>query len=187
MVRRKPEAVIDDERDDGYRPTFDDEQYVDVSGRPRWRRNTELAAHLRRLQDFLLIGGYPDSHALRYGRLALEIDQLGESVALVEKEGRLKRIRGVGPDIANMITEFLKKGTTSKYEWWKRETPESVLGLLDIPGFGVKTVRTLYMVCAIKNLADLRRALDNGTLDGVRGVGPKTLANVRRYLDERTV
>jgi DNA polymerase (family 10) len=179
--------MIDDERDDGYHPTFDDEQYIDEVGRPRWRRNAELAAHLRRLQDFLVIGGYPESHALRYGRLALDIDQLGESIALVEKEDRLKRIRGVGPDIANMIAEFLRKGTTSKYEWWKRETPESVLDLLDIPGFGVKTVRTLYMVYAIKNISDLRRAVGNGTLDGVRGIGPKTLTNVRKFLDERTV
>ena len=179
--------TIDDERDDGYRPSFDDEQFVDDAGHLRWKRNTELAAHLRRLHDYLLIGGYPESHAKRYGRLALEIDQLGESVALVEKEGRLKRIPGVGPDIANMITEFLKKGTTSKYEWWKRETPESVLDLLSISGFGVKTVRMLYMVYAIKSLADLRRAVDDGTLDGVRGIGPRTLANVRRYLDEQTV
>lgn len=178
--------MIDDERDDGYRPTFNDEQFVDEAGRVRWRQNTELAAHLKRLQDYLLIGGYPDSHAKRYGRLALQIDQLSESVALVEKEGRLKRLRGVGPETATMIGEFLRNGTTSKYEWWKRETPESVLDLLDISGFGVKTVQMLYMVYAIKNLADLRRAVDNGTLNGVRGIGPKTLANVRRYLDEQT-
>lgn len=171
--------------DTGYRPSFDDEVITDSAGRRRWRRNAEVAAHFRRLQDFLLISGYAQPHATRYGRLALVIENLDESVALLDKEGRLKRVRGIGPGIAAEISRFLRTGTTEKFEWAKTQAPESVLDLLEVPGLGVKTVSILAAVAGVTDLQSLRQALDEEKLDGIHGIGPKTIEAIRAHLMAR--
>jgi DNA polymerase (family X) len=173
--------------DTGYRPSFEDEVITDGSGRRRWRRNAEVAAHFRQLQDFLLISGYAQPHATRYGRLALVIESLDESVALLDKEGRLKRVRGIGPGIAAEIGRFLRTGSTEKYEWAKTQAPETVLDLLEIPGFGVKTVSALAAIAGVIDLQSLRQALDKGKLGSISGIGPKTIEAVRAHLSARGI
>lgn len=159
--------------------------YVDDKGRLRCRRNDEIADQIKRLGDFLIIGGYEESHAKRYGKLAHTISRYPESVVRLYKEGRLDQIPGVGGTIAEMIGEFLKTGSCSKMEQWAERIPRTVLELTAIPGLGAKTIRTLYTEHGIKSLNALRRALDKGKLDGVKGIGNKTVERVRRFISEQ--
>jgi DNA polymerase (family X) len=184
----EPEDYRPSFREDGYHPSFDDE-LLDAellgaeSGGGKWRRNVETATHMRRLQNLMLIGRSQESHAKRYSRLAFQIEYLDQSVALLHKEGRLKRLRGIGPGIAAMVGEFLRTGTTAPYERWREVVPEILLDLLGIPGVGVATVRILAIVFGIGSLPDLRRALSEGKLDGVHEIGPKTLESMRQYVE----
>ena len=54
-----------------------DTSYVDAKGRTRWQRNEWLAERLKELGEFLVIGGYAESHAVVYKRLSYTISLSG--------------------------------------------------------------------------------------------------------------
>lgn len=162
-----------------------DASYVDAKGRLRWHRNDKVAAQIKQLGDFLIIGGYEESHAKRYGKLAHTISRYPKSVVELHKEGRLNEIPGVGGTIAEIIGEFLRTGTCSKMEQWAKRIPRTVLELTAIPHLGAKTIRTLYIEHDIKSLSTLRKALDKGKLDGARGIGNKTVERMQRFITEQ--
>jgi DNA polymerase/3'-5' exonuclease PolX len=56
--------------------------------------------------------------------------------------------------------------------------------LCDIPKVGGKTARMLYEVHGIDGLQALQQALDDGTLDGVKGMGKKTLETMRKHIEK---
>jgi len=135
--------------------------------------NSELAAKLRDLRDFLIIAGYEESHAFRYTNISRYIEKMPEDVNVLRREMRLKEIPGVGPLIQTYIKEILADGVSSKQLEWEKTAPISVLDLVRIPGLGTKTARKLYTEHGIYDLASLKLALDSGTLDEVQGIGPK--------------
>jgi DNA polymerase (family 10) len=162
-----------------------DASYIDAKGRLRWHRNDKVAVQIKQLGDFLIIGGYEESHAKRYGKLAHTISRYPKSVVQLHKEGRLNEIPGVGGTIAEIIGEFIRTGTCSKMEQWAERVPRTVLELTAIPGLGAKTIRTLYTEHGIESLNTLRRALDKGKLDGVKGIGNKTIERMQRFITEQ--
>lgn len=160
------------------------ETYVDDKGRTRWPYNEEIARKLQQLGDLLIIGGYEESHAARYGRIAYVLSRYPESAAQLHRQGRLEELPDVGPGIAVIIGELIETGSCSKLKEWSdyTNTPQTVLELTAIPRLGVKTVRTLYRDLGIDSLAALREALERGGLDDVKGLGPKTIQTIQAHL-----
>jgi DNA polymerase/3'-5' exonuclease PolX len=167
------------------KPMEPDTFTLDDNGRTRWKRNEEIAARLKQLGEFLVIGGYEETHAARYARLAYTISRYPLSVVDLYQDGRLSAIEGIGDTIAGIVAELLESGTCRKWEGWARHTPPSVLELTTIPGLGAKTIRTLYQNYDIDSLSALQAALDAGRLDHTRGIGAKTLEAMRQALAER--
>ena len=163
---------------------LDDTSYVDEKGRTRWRRNDEMGQRLKDLGVFLVIGGYEESHAARYPKLAHAVSRYPESVVALHREGRLQEIEGIGETIAGIMGEILDTGTCRKIEEWAEHTPKSVMELTRLPGLGAKTIKLLYQEYGVVDLATFREALEAGRLVGVKGLGPKTLASAREYLAE---
>lgn len=62
----------------------------------------------------------------------------------------------------------------------------SVLELTAIEGLGAKTARTLYREHGIDGAAALARALADGRLSKIKGIGPKTLATIERRVGPRS-
>ncbi len=164
--------------------TNKDESYTDEKRRKRWRGNDKIADQIKGMGDYLIICGYDESHAKQYGRVAYTISRFPESVIQLYQEGRLNKIPGVGPTIAGIIGEVLKTGTCAKMEEWVHRVPKTVLELTAIPGLGAKTIRVLSRKYKIRSLKDLKKALDEDKLQGIKGIGPKTLDTMRQYVSE---
>jgi DNA polymerase (family 10) len=165
-------------------PGETDTSYVDEKGRTRWRRNDQMGQRLKELGEFLVIGGYEESHAARYPRLAHDVSRYPESVVTMHREDRLRQIPGIGETIAGIVGEILDTGTCRKIEEWAEHTPKSVMEMTSIPGLGAKTIKLLFQEYGIVDLATFADALEAGRLDGVKGLGPKTLASARAYIAE---
>lgn len=149
--------------------------------------NQELAGELKRLEDLLIIGGYPEARAAQYGRLAYTVSRLIEPVETLCKEGRLCEIPGVGPTNAALLSEYLATGSCKKRRSFERAVPATTLELLTIPGLGAKTVKRLYQECGIDSLNALARAIQGGNPSALRGIGARTLTTLRKYLAHRGV
>jgi DNA polymerase (family 10) len=160
-------------------------QYIDAKGRTRFHENDELAEKLKRLAQFLVVGGYPPEHAARYPKLAHTISRHPEPIRQIYEAGQLGKFPGVGETVAQIIGEFLETGTCTKWQEWKKHTPESVLDLTAIPNLGPQTVHLLYKEHGIEDLPGLRAALEEGKLNSIPGIGPKTLKSIREHLEKQ--
>ena len=161
-----------------------DTSYIDQKGRTRWRLNDEIAKKLQQLHDILIIGGYEESHATRYARLAYTISRHSESVEELHREERLPTISGVGDTIAEIIGEFIETGTCTKLEEFAEHTPKTVLELTALPGVGIKTAKALYDELGIDSRATLAEALRENRLEGLRLMTKRTQEMVQQHINE---
>ena len=164
------------------------ESYVDQKGRTRWHCNDQLAEHLKRLYEFLVIGNYEESHAARYPRLAHAISRHPESILDIKAEGRLESLPGVSSIVARIIQEFLESGTCTKMtagDEFFTPPPQTVLELTEVPRLGAKTARTLYQEHGIDSLSALERAIDDGSIEDIKGIGKGMVATIKKHIDSR--
>ena len=161
------------------------QSYQDGKGRTRWHRNDEVAAVVKQLGEYLIIGGYPEEHARRYAQLAHTISRMPELIDTLEKNKQLNTIAGIGGTITGYIEEIIRTGTTAKFKDDQYGTPPplSVLELTSVNNLGARTARMLYQDHAIDSMTALRKALDEGVLAGVKGIGPKMIESIRAHCD----
>jgi DNA polymerase (family 10) len=154
--------------------------YTDEKGRTRWQRNDEVAAVVKQLGEYLIIGGYPEDHAKRYGQLAHTISRLPELIDSLDQSGQLDTIPGIGGTITGYLEEIIRTGTTEKFNdsQYGEPPPKTVLELTAIKNLGAKTARMLYQDHGIDSLQSLCQALNDGKLSGIKGIGPKMIDTI---------
>lgn len=162
-------------------------KYKDAKGRTRWYRNDEVAAIVKQLGDYLIIGGYPEEHAKRYAQLAHTISRWPESIDNIAANDQLNSLPGVGGVITGYLDEIINTGTTEKFndDQYGKPPPRSVLELTSIERLGAKTARMLYQDHGIDSLNALCKQLNSGKLKGVKGIGPKMQDTIKQVCDAR--
>lgn len=164
---------------------LDDTPVTDGDGKTQWKGNLEIADKLRRLADYLVIGGMEELKVAHFRRVADTIAHWPESMEAMRHEGRLRKIPRIGTTIQHMLQQYVDTGTCDKWTEWSQRVPESVLDLVAIPGLGVKTAVMMYQGYGIDGLPALERALENHRLGTLHGIGPKTVVRIRRHLEAR--
>jgi DNA polymerase (family 10) len=140
-------------------------------------KNKEVAYMLYEIADILEIQA-EKFKPQAYRRAAQNIENLGEAIEDVHRNGKLQDIPGVGKAIASKVGEYLDEGRLEYLEDLREEIPEGVLTLLEIPGLGPKKVSLLYKEVGILNIEELKAACENHALEKIRGLGAKTEANI---------
>ncbi len=144
--------------------------------------NETIADMFDTIADVLELQGDIPYRIRAYRNAARTIRDLDRNVADVAAEGKLEDLPGIGKDLAEKIREYLRTGRMAKYEEVVSQVPPGLIELLHIPGLGPKRVRLLHERLGITDLEDLRRALDEGKIEGLPGMGAKTVQNIRRGL-----
>ncbi len=133
-----------------------------------------LAALFRELTELTILEeGAPNSFRARAYEKAMQVvaSHRGDLGALSEKQ--LTALDGIGPSTARKIREFYQSGTIAKLEELRKKYPPEFVELGKIPGLGPKTLLRLRSELGVRNLQDLRAALENQKLRGVAGLGEK--------------
>ena len=120
--------------------------------------------------------------AMAYQRAAHIIEDLPDDVRNYILSGKLYEIKGIGPSIASKIEEYVRTGKIQKYEELKKQVPEDFIDLIDLPGFGPKTLRRIYEELGIKTKEELVKALKDGRIEQLPGFGPKKVENMLKGL-----
>jgi len=148
--------------------------------------NEAIARRFYRLSALMEVRG-DDPFRLRSYRNAAEAIEVWPTPLkeIAEKEGMegLQEIPGVGKAIAGKVIDLLKKGSFDAWDRLVKETPESVLDLLEIPGIGPKTAALLHQRFKVSSLSDLKAFVASGGLDMVDGIGPKTAERIKDALN----
>ncbi len=144
--------------------------------------NADAAEAFRAIADLLDVLGErfkPEA----YRRAARSIDALTEELAAVAARNELRSIPGVGDAIEEKLRELLATGRIAYLERLRQEVPPGVAELLRLPGLGPKTARRFWTELGVEGPGELRAALGAGRLEGLKGFGPKKIAQLRATLD----
>jgi len=113
-------------------------------------RNSEVARLLYDISELLELSGENVFKIRAYSRAARTIEGSTEDIEKVSNEKRLEEIPGVGEAIALKIEEYLNTGKLGFYEDLKKQVPQELHELVQIPGIGPKTVQYLHKELGIK-------------------------------------
>lgn len=147
-------------------------------------RNKEVSQKFYELASYLEILGEMKFKINAYIEAARRIENLSIPIENLAKEGKLTEIKGIGEGIAKKIIQYLETGKIDKLEEVKKQIPESLIELLNIPGVGPRGAYTLYKKLGIKNIEDLKKAALEGKIRELDGFGPKKEENILKALQD---
>jgi len=142
-------------------------------------KNSEVARVFQDIADLLELKGENVFKIRAYQRAARAIEHYPRELEMMIEEGEdLQDIPGVGEAIAKKTTELITTGKLSYYENLKTELPQGITNLLAIPGIGPKTARKLSIESGISSVDELERAINEGVVAELFGLGGKTAENM---------
>jgi DNA polymerase (family 10) len=148
-------------------------------------QNEDIARLLREYgQRSALLGGNP-YRARAYRTAADSLATLSEPLADIIEAGELTAIPGIGDAIANIITKLHKTGSHPKLEELRKEFPETLLALLDIPGLRTEQVLKLYKETGISDIETLEKSLRADKIKDVKFLTPALKRKILQGIEIR--
>jgi DNA polymerase (family 10) len=95
------------------------------------------------------------------------------------EKNTLCEIEGIGESSQRIIQEYIKTGRSAEYDELLASVPPGLLPMLEIPGLGPKTIALFWKEKGIVTLEQLVKALDDGSLTGIKGMGEKKLQAIK--------
>jgi DNA polymerase (family 10) len=114
-----------------------------------------------------------------YARAAEVVNTLGDELAPLVEQGRLRELEGIGTTLARQIEEIFNTGSSEYLERLRREQPPGVGELVQVQGLTPRRVRLLHAALGIDSVVSLRDACAAGRVRTVRGFGAKTEETLR--------
>ncbi len=145
--------------------------------------NLEVAKLLFEIADLLEMKEEDFFKPRAYRRAAMNIESMNDDIREVYQQGKLEEIPGVGKSIAEKIEEYLKTGKCKYYEDLKKKLPVNVEELMTVEGLGPKKIMLFYKKLGVKDRASLEKALTEGRIRKLKGMGPKVEENLLKALE----
>ncbi|MCJ7704088.1 MAG: DNA polymerase/3'-5' exonuclease PolX [Desulfobacterales bacterium] len=143
-------------------------------------KHKELADLFEKMADILEFKDENPFKISAYRKASRILGDLTEDIGEVAGRGELKKIPGIGEGMAQKIEEYLKTGKVSKFEEVRKEVPDELIAIMGIPGMGPKTLALIHKERGVGNLSQLEKAVEDGSLIGLPGMGEKKVENIRR-------
>lgn len=144
--------------------------------------NREVANLLREVAAAYTVKGENRFKIVAYEKAADSIEHATQSIEEVWKEGKIKEIPGIGPNLSQHLDELFRKGSVGHFEREKKGLPKAMFTLLNLPGFGAKTAFKLSKELNIKDSDDpikkLKEAALAGKIASIEGFGRKSQEDI---------
>lgn len=146
--------------------------------------NQHIIDVLDEIADLLEIKGANPFRIRAYRSASRTLE--GLSVELADEVARgadLTALAGIGKDLASKIQEIVTSGTTRALVDLKAELPEGLPLLTRIQGLGPRRVGQLYRELDVKNLDELKAAVNAGQVEQLKGFGKKMVEGIKTGLE----
>ncbi len=147
--------------------------------------NAQIAVQFELLADLLEFQGANAFRVRAYRNAARTIEGLSQQIAdlLDDPDQKLTDIEGIGKDLADKCRTLVETGKLPQLEELRAKIPESVLGMLRIPGLGPKKAALIYKELNITTLDDLKQACLDQRVRKLKGFGAKTEQTILAGID----
>ena len=143
-------------------------------------KNTELADLFERMADILEFKGENPFKISAYRKASRILGDLTQDIEEIADKKELKGIPGIGEGMSQKVVEYLKTGKISKFEEVRSDVSDELIAMMDIPGMGPKTLSLIHKEKGISSLSQLEKAVEDGSLVGLPGIGEKKVENIQR-------
>src|SRR5205085_5170213 len=117
--------------------------------------------------------------AIAFSKVGRLLKDMSVDVRQAYEAGTLGQIEGIGKGSQRVIEEFIRTGRSTDYDELAASVPAGLLPLLDIPGLGPKTINLFWKQRGIVGMEQLVKALDDGSLLDLKGIGEKKLQAIK--------
>ncbi|MGQ3377546.1 DNA polymerase/3'-5' exonuclease PolX [Priestia endophytica] len=93
-------------------------------------------------------------------------------------------LAGIGKGTSAVIEEYIQDGQSTVLEELKKEVPEGLIPLLDLPGLGGKKIAKLYQQLNVTDMVTLKAACEEGKVQELSGFGKKTEEKILAAIEE---
>jgi DNA polymerase (family 10) len=147
--------------------------------------NHDLSSLFERMAQLMEIKGVSVFKSLAYHKVARILKDMTLDVRKAVEEGTLHEIEGVGESSRKVIEQYVREGRSTDYEELANSVPAGLVPMLEIPSLGPKTISLFWKERGVTSVAELKRALEEGKLDGLKGIGQKKLDSIKQGIELR--
>jgi DNA polymerase (family 10) len=148
--------------------------------------NTDLSDLFRTLAALMDIKGESTFKAIAFSKVSRILKDMTIDLEEYCREGKLKDLEGIGPSSQRIIEQFITMGKSSDFEEVAASVPAGLIPMLEIPGLGPKTIALLWKERKITSLEELTKAIGEGKLDGLKGIGDKKIEAIKQGIELRS-
>lgn len=116
-----------------------------------------------------------------YRQASMTLQNLGKDILEfidLENENFTQKIPGFGPAIISKILEYLKTNQIKELNELKSLVPPGLLDMLELKNVGPKKVKKFYQELNIKNIAELKTAIEKNQVQELDGMGQKSTQKI---------
>lgn len=147
-------------------------------------QNAEIARFLSEIADILELTGENFFRVRAYRNAARAVlDHPADFEKLPPEQ--MEEVPGIGKDLAGKIDLLIKTGDLPLHRELCKQVPPGMIALMNLPALGPKRVKQLHDELNVEDLASLKKAIDSGALQTIRGFGPKMEDSLRQALERR--
>ncbi len=143
--------------------------------------NIEFANQITLYAQLLELEGEAFFKLQAYGNAVESILALKTNI-MEMADTEIRKIPAVGEAIFKKIIDAKQNGIFHQLTNKLKNIPIGVVGILKVPGLGVKKVRLLWQEHNITDTKMLLEACENDEIANIKGFGEKTQENIKQYL-----
>ncbi len=148
--------------------------------------NSELSDLFRTMAALMDIKGESAFKGIAFSKVSRILKDSTIDLKEAVEAGKLKEIEGIGPSSQRIIEQYVKTGKSTDYDEVAASVPAGLIPMLEIPGLGPKTIALLWKERKITTLEELVKAIDQGKLDGLKGMGEKKIEAIKQGIELRS-
>lgn len=146
-------------------------------------RNKQLAQLFHEVGSiYRFLDGQNGFRAIAYENAAQSVRGLPEDILHYRDEGTLTDIPGIGKSMEQDILEFIERGRIKRVERLRKRVPVELIELMDIRGFGPKSLQLIHRKLKLKTREEVIKALQDGSIGELKGFGEKKVEAMLRGL-----
>lgn len=142
--------------------------------------NRPLSVLFDQMADIMEILGEDRFRINSYRKVARIIGDIPGDIETLLASGRLAKTPRIGKSSLAKIEEFVKTGVITAHLELLGKIPPTLLELLTIPGMGPKGVKAIYDRLNVQSIAELKNAIETGSLAELPGFGEKKAAAIAK-------
>ncbi|HEY7120102.1 MAG TPA: DNA polymerase/3'-5' exonuclease PolX [Tepidisphaeraceae bacterium] len=147
--------------------------------------NHELSALFERMAQLMEIKGMSVFKSIAFHKVARVLKDMTLDIKKCCDDGTLGELEGIGDSSRKIIEQYVKEGRSTDYDELATSVPAGLVPMLEIPSLGPKTIALFWKERGITSVDELIKALDEGKLDGLKGVGEKKLEAIKQGIELR--